>query len=214
MPEPPTDPTIPIDDPPHKTCSLVGPVALVVQALMALLVVASLLVKRWYEGRGERKRRSWRVWVADVGKQLIGQALVHGSNLLVSLRLLRFEVVFESLAGDVEEVLLDKRGVTHSARAVCSLRRRRSQVLRFRVSDKIVLGVDGMTKGRRGPFVKVRFFQDSGKLFLVVSMRCHNLIPTSTLSDNLLILLFPDLGPGSRQRRQQPMQPLLSQRPR
>lgn len=74
----------PPTDEPHKTCSLVGPVALVVQALMAVLVVGSLLVKRWYEGRGGRKKRRWRVWIADVGKQLIGQAAVHGSNLVVS----------------------------------------------------------------------------------------------------------------------------------
>lgn len=76
--------TDPDPDRPHKTCSLVGPVALIVQALMAVLVVGSLLVKRWYEGRGGRKRRRWRVWAADVGKQLIGQAAVHGSNLVVS----------------------------------------------------------------------------------------------------------------------------------
>lgn len=77
-------PTAPDPHRPHNTCSLIGPVALIVQALMAVLVVGSLLVKRWYEGRGGRKRRGWRVWAGDVGKQLLGQAAVHGSNLLVS----------------------------------------------------------------------------------------------------------------------------------
>lgn len=74
------------DPPDTKSCSLVGPVALVVQALMAVLVIASLLVKRQYEGnqRNGQRRRKWKVWMYDVGKQLIGQSLIHASNLLVS----------------------------------------------------------------------------------------------------------------------------------
>lgn len=74
------------DPPDNKSCSLVGPVALVVQALMAVLVIASLLVKRQYEGnqRNGLRRRKWKVWMYDVGKQLIGQSLIHASNLLVS----------------------------------------------------------------------------------------------------------------------------------
>lgn len=75
-----------LDEPHAKSCSLVGPVALVVQALMAVIVIASLLVKRQYEGnqRNGIRRRKWKVWMYDVGKQLIGQSLIHGSNLLVS----------------------------------------------------------------------------------------------------------------------------------
>ncbi|KAJ9123903.1 hypothetical protein QFC22_000693 [Naganishia vaughanmartiniae] len=88
---PPPEPQNPSPpSPPTKTCSLVGPVALVVQALMAVLVIASLLVKRQYEGGKSNKqgivvpRRKWKVWVFDVSKQLIGQTLIHGSNLLIS----------------------------------------------------------------------------------------------------------------------------------
>ncbi|GHJ88606.1 hypothetical protein NliqN6_5008 [Naganishia liquefaciens] len=84
MQDPPPDHDPEPDHDPHKSCSLVGPVALIVQALMAVLVVGSLLVKRWYEGTGGRKKRRWRVWALDVGKQLIGQGAVHGSNLLIS----------------------------------------------------------------------------------------------------------------------------------
>ncbi|KAJ9097680.1 hypothetical protein QFC21_004717 [Naganishia friedmannii] len=81
-----------------KTCSLVGPVALIVQALMALLVIASLLVKREYEGGPRRDggpvvpRRKWKVWLFDVSKQLIGQTLIHASNLLTLNHLLHFNL--------------------------------------------------------------------------------------------------------------------------
>ena len=43
--------------------------------------MASLVVKRQFE----RRKRKWRIWVWDVGKQLCGQAVVHGLNLLVRL---------------------------------------------------------------------------------------------------------------------------------
>lgn len=67
------------------SCSLLGTVGLVVQGLMGLFVIASLLFKRQYEGdkKKGKRRRKWRVWMMDVGKQLIGQAMVHGLNLLV-----------------------------------------------------------------------------------------------------------------------------------
>lgn len=68
------------------SCSLLGTVGLVVQGLMGLFVIASLLFKRQYEGdkKKGKRRRKWRVWMMDVGKQLIGQGMVHGLNLLVS----------------------------------------------------------------------------------------------------------------------------------
>lgn len=60
-------------------CHLLGPTALVVQAIMGVIVISSLVVKRQLE---KRKRR-WRVWILDVGKQLVGQAVLHGLNILV-----------------------------------------------------------------------------------------------------------------------------------
>jgi len=49
---------------------------------MGVVVISSLVIKRQLE---KRKRR-WRVWVLDVLKQLVGQAVIHGLNLLVSRR--------------------------------------------------------------------------------------------------------------------------------
>ncbi|KAL7420268.1 hypothetical protein Q5752_005237 [Cryptotrichosporon argae] len=67
-------------DPRPGQCRLLGPAALVVQALMGLGVLASLVAKR----QMEKKKRRWRVWTWDVAKQLAGQAVVHGLNLLIS----------------------------------------------------------------------------------------------------------------------------------
>lgn len=79
---PPSDPAH--RPPPNHTekdrCFLLGPTALVVQAIMGVVVISSLVIKRQLE---KRKRR-WRVWVLDVGKQLVGQAVIHALNLLVS----------------------------------------------------------------------------------------------------------------------------------
>ncbi|KAK4056196.1 hypothetical protein OIO90_002637 [Microbotryomycetes sp. JL221] len=63
-----------------ETCQLLGPVALVVQALMGVIVVLSLVLKR----AQEKPRRKWRVWIADVSKQVVGQAFVHMSNVVIS----------------------------------------------------------------------------------------------------------------------------------
>ncbi|KAF8341249.1 uncharacterized protein EI90DRAFT_2905250 [Cantharellus anzutake] len=64
-----------------KQCRLLGPTALVVQALMGVIVIASLLYKR----HRERPRRAWNIWVFDVSKQVVGQAILHGSNVLISM---------------------------------------------------------------------------------------------------------------------------------
>ncbi|KAK4053408.1 hypothetical protein OIV83_001573 [Microbotryomycetes sp. JL201] len=63
-----------------ETCQLLGPVALGVQALMGIIVVGSLVLKR----AQERPKRKWRVWLGDVSKQVVGQAFVHASNVLIS----------------------------------------------------------------------------------------------------------------------------------
>ncbi|WVF70770.1 hypothetical protein IAT40_005564 [Kwoniella sp. CBS 6097] len=61
-------------------CRLLGTTGLVVQALMGVFVILSLVVKRQLE----RRKRSWRIWMYDVSKQLAGQAVVHGLNVLIS----------------------------------------------------------------------------------------------------------------------------------
>jgi hypothetical protein len=48
---------------------------------VGILVLASLVVKRHLE----KRKRPWRIWMWDVGKQMTGQAVIHGLNLLVSL---------------------------------------------------------------------------------------------------------------------------------
>lgn len=78
---PSTEPPPP--DPAAEKCHLLGPTALVVQAIMGLMVIGSLVAKR----QMEKRKRPWRVWTLDVGKQLIGQAVIHGLNILVSGRL-------------------------------------------------------------------------------------------------------------------------------
>ncbi|EAL22144.1 hypothetical protein CNBC2820 [Cryptococcus deneoformans B-3501A] len=75
---PPHTPTDTPADP--QRCKLLGTTGLVVQALMGILVIASLVVKK----RLEKRKRSWRIWFLDVSKQLVGQAVVHALNLLIS----------------------------------------------------------------------------------------------------------------------------------
>ena len=57
-----------------------GPTALVVQALMGMGVIATLLYKR----QREKPQRKWRVWLFDISKQIIGQIVVHFSNIGIS----------------------------------------------------------------------------------------------------------------------------------
>ncbi|GAA96178.1 uncharacterized protein L969DRAFT_91634 [Mixia osmundae IAM 14324] len=64
----------------HRSCRLLGPTALIVQAIMGVLVVASLLLKR----TRERPRRPWKIWLGDFSKQVMGQAFLHASNVLIS----------------------------------------------------------------------------------------------------------------------------------
>ncbi|EGF98913.1 uncharacterized protein MELLADRAFT_76003 [Melampsora larici-populina 98AG31] len=62
------------------TCALLGPFALAIQGLMACIVLGSLLVKR----HREKPKRKYRIWTADVSKQVIGQAFVHSLNILIA----------------------------------------------------------------------------------------------------------------------------------
>ncbi|KAL4076349.1 vacuolar membrane protein-domain-containing protein [Scleroderma citrinum] len=71
-----------LDDLPmdRKSCQLLGPTALVVQALMGVLAILSLVYKR----HRETHKRPWRIWLFDVSKQVAGQMFIHGLNVLIS----------------------------------------------------------------------------------------------------------------------------------
>ncbi|BGP53607.1 hypothetical protein JCM8202_001472 [Rhodotorula sphaerocarpa] len=62
------------------TCRLLGPFALAIQGIMGAAVLGSLVVKRMRES----PRRRWKIWLADISKQVIGQAFVHASNVAIS----------------------------------------------------------------------------------------------------------------------------------
>ncbi|GAA5873525.1 hypothetical protein JCM3774_000039 [Rhodotorula dairenensis] len=62
------------------TCRLLGPFALAIQGVMGAAVLGSLVAKRMRE----QPRRKWKIWLADVSKQVIGQAFVHASNVAIS----------------------------------------------------------------------------------------------------------------------------------
>jgi len=47
---------------------------------MGVIVIGGLLIKRMRE----RPRRKWKIWLADVGKQVVGQLCVHFSNVAIS----------------------------------------------------------------------------------------------------------------------------------
>ncbi|KAH7909743.1 vacuolar membrane protein-domain-containing protein [Hygrophoropsis aurantiaca] len=64
----------------RRSCRLLGPTALIVQALMGVLVILSLVYKR----HREPQKRPWRIWLFDVSKQIVGQMFVHGMNVLIS----------------------------------------------------------------------------------------------------------------------------------
>ncbi|KAG0671528.1 hypothetical protein C6P45_000360 [Maudiozyma exigua] len=63
------------------TCQLLGPVSLVIQFLMGILVVIVLLIKREYE----LPRRKLIVWSYDTGKQIGGSLSIHFINLGLSI---------------------------------------------------------------------------------------------------------------------------------
>jgi len=62
------------------TCSLLGPFSILIQAIMAVIILASLLYKR----HREKPKRKYHIWTADVSKQVLGQAFVHMFNILIS----------------------------------------------------------------------------------------------------------------------------------
>ena len=62
-------------------CRLLGPFALVVQAALGALALLSLVYKRWRE----RPQRPLKIWAFDASKQVVGSALLHVANLLMSM---------------------------------------------------------------------------------------------------------------------------------
>ncbi|KAK0550815.1 hypothetical protein OC846_002351 [Tilletia horrida] len=81
-PTPPPSTLLPGGGPPidENNCKLLGPFALFVQALMGLLVVGSLVLKR----QRERPKRPWKIWSLDISKQMLGQLFVHTLNIVLS----------------------------------------------------------------------------------------------------------------------------------
>jgi len=62
-------------------CRLLGPFALFVQAALGVLALLSLVFKRWRE----RPQRPVKIWAFDASKQVVGSALLHVANLLMSM---------------------------------------------------------------------------------------------------------------------------------
>ena len=62
-------------------CQLLGPFALFVQGALGLLALLSLVFKRWRE----RPQRPVKIWAFDASKQVVGSALLHIANLLMSM---------------------------------------------------------------------------------------------------------------------------------
>ncbi|GAA5942476.1 uncharacterized protein JCM15063_006260 [Sporobolomyces koalae] len=71
---------LPSDDVDLDRCKLLGPVALAVQGVMGVIVLGGLVIKRMRE----KPRRKWKIWLADVSKQVVGQFAVHLSNVAIS----------------------------------------------------------------------------------------------------------------------------------
>lgn len=62
-------------------CKLLGPFALFVQGALGALALLSLVYKRWRE----RPQRPVKIWAFDASKQVVGSALLHIANLLMSM---------------------------------------------------------------------------------------------------------------------------------
>lgn len=65
-----------------EACDLMGPVSIAIQALLGLLLMSSLVIKRYRE---YPTRRPWKVWFYDVSKQVFGALGVHVLNLVMSI---------------------------------------------------------------------------------------------------------------------------------
>ncbi|SCU82595.1 LADA_0C06612g1_1 [Lachancea dasiensis] len=64
-----------------ESCQLLGPVSLFIQSAMGLLAIGGVLLKRRYE----TPKRRWRVWLFDIGKQVLGSLILHFLNVGISI---------------------------------------------------------------------------------------------------------------------------------
>lgn len=71
-----------VEDGSGDKCELLGPFALFVQGVMGVIVVGTLVWKRYHE---RPVRRPWKVWAFDVSKQVIGASFVHVVNVFISV---------------------------------------------------------------------------------------------------------------------------------
>ena len=62
-------------------CKLLGPFALFIQGSLGVLALLVLVFKRWRE----RPQRPLKIWAFDASKQVVGSALLHVANLLMSM---------------------------------------------------------------------------------------------------------------------------------
>lgn len=62
-------------------CALLGPFALFIQGALGVLALLVLVFKRWRE----RPQRPIKIWAFDASKQVVGSALLHIANLLMSM---------------------------------------------------------------------------------------------------------------------------------
>ena len=62
-------------------CKLLGPFALFIQGALGILALLVLVFKRWRE----RPQRPLKIWAFDASKQVVGSALLHVANLLMSM---------------------------------------------------------------------------------------------------------------------------------
>ncbi|ODV85708.1 hypothetical protein CANARDRAFT_180115, partial [[Candida] arabinofermentans NRRL YB-2248] len=62
------------------SCELLGPFALLVQALMGILALSSLV---WKRSKEYPNRRPWKVWLFDVSKQVLGAFGIHMLNVFM-----------------------------------------------------------------------------------------------------------------------------------
>ncbi|KAI9720641.1 MAG: hypothetical protein M1812_002821 [Candelaria pacifica] len=62
-------------------CKLLGSFALLVQGALGLLALSSLVWKRYRE----RPQRPLKIWAFDASKQVVGSALLHIANLIMSM---------------------------------------------------------------------------------------------------------------------------------
>ncbi|MCJ1314186.1 hypothetical protein MMC25_007866 [Agyrium rufum] len=68
-------------EPETGECQLLGPFAIFIQSSLGLLALLVLVFKRWRE----RPQRPLKIWAFDASKQVVGSALLHLANLLMSM---------------------------------------------------------------------------------------------------------------------------------